>query len=64
MTLVAEGENWAELQLIKLNIATPLNISRNHLCLMADAILSFCNLKTLERFLRFVAYIQDDETVP
>ncbi len=62
--LVTGGENRAGLQLIILTIANPLNISRNHLRFMAGAIPSFCDLDVPERFVRFVAYLQDDETVP
>ncbi len=58
------GESGAGTQPIMLTTANPLNISRIHLCLMADAIPSFCNLNTPERFLRFVAYIHDAKTVP
>ncbi len=47
-----------------LAIANPLNISRIHLCFMAGAIPSFCDLEVPERLVRFVAYFQDDETVP
>ncbi len=64
MTLVAGEENWAELQLTMLTSTNPQNVSGIHLCFMAGAIPSFCDLNVPERFVRFVAYLQDDETVP